>query len=80
MGKEYEAEAEMKLCPRWEGGSQSAAGCWWRSQQTWRCWGRGPGGAPTAAEAQSSVRGMPAGMSVPVEGEVGRSPDHWTQI
>lgn len=38
--------------------------------------GGGPGGAPTAAEAQSSVRGMPAGMSVPVKREVGRSPDH----
>lgn len=76
MGKEYEAEAEMKLCPRWEGGSQSAAGCWWHSQQNGGAGSGVPGGAPTAAEAQSSVRGMPAGMSVPVEREVGRSPDH----
>lgn len=68
MSKKYEAEAEMKPCPWWQGGSLSAAGCWWQSQQSQRCWG-GPGGPPPAAEAQSSVQGMPAGMSVP--GEVG---------
>lgn len=78
MGKEYEAEAEMKLCPWWQGGSLSA-GCWWHSQQTWRCWGWS-WGQPTAAEAQSSVKAMPVGMPVPVEGKVGSSPDCWTQI
>lgn len=75
MREEYRAEAGVKRCPKRVGlwsVLRSAGGI---SQQMWRCWRDISWGPSAAAEVQSSVKDMPGAMSVPVEGEVERSPD-----
>lgn len=74
MREEYQAEAGVKCCPKRVGLRSVLRSAGGISQQMWRCWRDISGGPSAAAEVQSSVKDMP--MSVPVEGEVERSPDH----